>query len=37
MQQNAWQLFVRDDWRVLPNLTLLSGLQYNYFSPFAEI
>ncbi len=36
MRQNAWQLFVRDDWRVLPNLTLLGGLQYNYFSPFAE-
>ena len=36
MRQNAWQWFVRDDWRVLPNLTLLGGLQYNYFSPFAE-
>ena len=36
MRKNGWQWFVRDDWRVLPDLTLLGGLEYNYFSPFAE-
>jgi trimeric autotransporter adhesin len=35
-RQNDWQLFIRDDWRALPNLTLLAGLRYNYFSPYAE-
>ena len=36
MRQNNWDLFVRDDWRALPTLTLLCGLRYDYFSPFAE-
>jgi hypothetical protein len=36
MRQNNWDLFVRDDWRALPNLTLLAGLRYDYFSPYAE-
>ena len=36
MRQNNWDLFVRDDWRVLPSLTLLAGLRYDYFSPYAE-
>ena len=36
MRQNDWQAFVRDDWRVTPTLTLLAGLQYNYFSPYDE-
>jgi hypothetical protein len=36
MRQNNWDCFIRDDWRALPNLTLLAGLRYDYFSPFAE-
>jgi trimeric autotransporter adhesin len=36
MRQNNWDCFLRDDWRALPNLTLLAGLRYDYFSPFAE-
>jgi trimeric autotransporter adhesin len=35
-RQNDWQLFIRDDWRALPNLTFLAGLRYTYFSPYAE-
>jgi hypothetical protein len=35
-RQNDWSAFIRDDWRVLPNLTILGGLRYVYFSPFAE-
>ena len=36
MRQNNWDWFLRDDWRALPNLTLLAGLRYDYFSPYAE-
>lgn len=36
MRQNNWDLFVRDDWKALPSLTILVGLRYDYFSPFAE-
>ena len=36
MRANDWDGFVRDDWRVLPNLTLLAGLRYDYYSPYAE-
>jgi hypothetical protein len=35
-RQNDWSAFIRDDWRVLPNLTILGGLRYVYFSPYAE-
>jgi trimeric autotransporter adhesin len=35
-RQNNWDLFVRDDWRVLSNLTLIAGLRYDYFSPYVE-
>ncbi len=35
-RQTNWDLFVRDDWHVLPSLTILAGLRYDYFSPFIE-
>lgn len=33
---NAWDLFFQDDYRARSNLTLLYGLRYEYFSPYAE-
>ena len=36
MRQNTWDLYAQDDWRALPNLTILAGLRYEYFSPYAE-
>ncbi|AXC09578.1 hypothetical protein ACPOL_0193 [Acidisarcina polymorpha] len=36
MRQDTWDLFVQDDWRALPNLTILAGLRYEYFSPYSE-
>ncbi len=36
VSQTVWDLFVRDDWRILPNLTLVAGLRYDYFSPYIE-
>ena len=36
-RQTYWDGFVRDDWHVLPHLTVLAGLRYDYFSPYVEI
>jgi hypothetical protein len=36
LRQNSWDAFVQDSWRALPNLTLLIGLRYEYFSPYSE-
>jgi trimeric autotransporter adhesin len=33
---NSWDLFVQDDWRVLPKLSIFFGLRYEYVSPFSE-
>lgn len=33
---NAFDLFVQDDWRVLPKLTLNLGLRYEYNGPYTE-
>jgi trimeric autotransporter adhesin len=35
-RQNSWDLFANDDWRVNPNLTLMFGLRYEYYSPLSE-
>ena len=34
---HSWDLFVQDDWRVLPSLSINAGLRYEYNSPFTEI
>jgi len=36
-RQNSWDLYIQDDWRVLPKLTILYGLRYEYVSPFSEV
>ena len=36
LRENVWDLYVQDDYRVLPSLTLLAGLRYEYFSPYSE-
>ncbi len=36
-RQNTWDAFLREDWRVLPNLALLGGVRYDYFSPYSEL
>jgi hypothetical protein len=36
LRENTYDAFGQDDWRVLPNLTLLYGLRYEYFSPYSE-
>jgi hypothetical protein len=35
-QGNAWSLFLQDDWRAGPNLTLNVGVRYEYVSPLEE-
>ena len=35
-RQNAWDVYANDDWRVNPNLTLMLGLRYEYYSPLSE-
>ena len=35
-RQNAWDAYANDDWRVNPNLTLMFGLRYEYYSSLSE-
>jgi hypothetical protein len=35
-RQNAYDFYANDDWRVNPNLTLIFGLRYEYYSPLSE-
>ena len=34
--QNQWFAYAQDEWKVRPNLTLIAGVRYEYFSPFHE-
>jgi len=34
--QNQFFLYAQDEWKVRPNLTLIAGVRYEYFSPFHE-
>ena len=36
LRENVWDLWGQDSWQALPNLTILAGLRYEYFSPYAE-
>lgn len=36
LRANVWDLFVQDDWHVLPNVTVNMGLRYEYYSPYSE-
>jgi Carboxypeptidase regulatory-like domain len=36
LRANIYDGFVQDDWRLRPNFTVLAGLRYEYFSPYAE-
>ena len=36
LRANVYDLFVQDDWRLRANFTVLAGLRYEYFSPYAE-
>ncbi len=35
-RQNQINFYAQDQWKVKPNLTLLFGVRYEYFSPFSE-
>jgi hypothetical protein len=35
-RQNTWDAYANDDWRINPNLTLMFGLRYEYYSPLSE-
>ena len=32
-----WAGFIKDDWKVLPNLTVNIGLRYELDTPFTEV
>jgi hypothetical protein len=33
LRSSSWSLFVHDDWRATPSLTISAGLRYDYISP----
>ena len=36
LRENVFDLYAQDDWRVLPQLTVLYGLRYEFFAPYTE-
>jgi trimeric autotransporter adhesin len=36
LRGNIYDAFLQDDWRLRANFTVLAGLRYEYFSPYAE-
>jgi hypothetical protein len=36
LRENVYDWYVQDDWRMASNLTLYSGLRYEYFGPYSE-
>ncbi len=36
LRDNVFDAYAQDDWRVLPNLTLLYGVRYEFFAPYTE-
>ncbi|WP_158751271.1 TonB-dependent receptor [Acidobacterium sp. S8] len=36
LRENVWDAFFQDSWQALPNLTIMAGLRYEYFSPYSE-
>jgi hypothetical protein len=36
LRDNVFDAFAQDDWRVLPTLTLLYGVRYEFYAPYTE-
>ena len=36
LRDNVFDVYAQDDWRVLPSLTLLYGVRYEFFAPYTE-
>ncbi len=36
LRDNIFDAYAQDDWRVLPQLTLLYGVRYEFFAPYTE-
>ena len=36
LRENVFDLYAQDDWRMLPQLTLLYGIRYEFFAPYTE-
>ena len=36
LRENIYDFYAQDDWRVLPQLTLLYGVRYEFFAPYNE-
>jgi len=37
LRRKSWYLFVSDEWKISPNLSLNTGLSYNYASPYRSV